>query len=434
MARGAPVEGGGRIARLLRRLGEGAEREAGSRSRPSATLERVLSVQPGDPGSVLEALLGSSADLDAGCVVTRTGDGWSVTAAVGLDGQPLGRRLAREAVEEGILSAATRGDVVVASLHGEAPLPIPATTRALCAVPVLDAAGVALALLLVGSRSAHRLGEEDVLAARVAGLRLLAHVHAASVGEELARSDESGRQATAFRDHVLAIVGHDLRNPLGAIVMSAALLQKKGGLAGWQGKTVDRIRGSAARMGRIIDDLLSYTRTRLGNGIPVHRGRADLHEIARRTIDELKVAHPGATIEVSASGDLGGEWDAARLEQVISNVVSNAVDHGTDDEPVRVTLRGDGDAVEIAVENRGEMPHEVLEHAFEAFCRGPEHTGKKASGLGLGLFIAREIVRRHGGEVWARSDCGSTRIVMRVPRRDVTPPVGSPPQAAGEVP
>jgi signal transduction histidine kinase len=132
---------------------------------------------------------------------------------------------------------------------------------------------------------------------------------------------------------------------------------------------------------------------------------------------ELRVAHPEAKIELSVVGDMGGEWDADRLEQVASNLISNAIDHGDDGQPIEIALRGGPDEVTLEVTNRGEVPKEVLDHAFEAFHRGPEQTGRKASGLGLGLYIAREIVRCHGGEIAIHSHEGATRIAMRLPRR-----------------
>ncbi|HET9594716.1 MAG TPA: HAMP domain-containing sensor histidine kinase, partial [Anaeromyxobacteraceae bacterium] len=217
---------------------------------------------------------------------------------------------------------------------------------------------------------------------------------------------------------VFAIVGHDLRNPLGAVVMSAALLKQKGGLSGWQARTVDRCRASALRMGRIIDDLLSYTRTRLGGGIPVERAATDLGAVVRRMVDELAAAHPEAQVLVETEGDLSGRWDPARLEQVVSNLVSNAIDHGAEGAPVRVHAAGEQEAVHLVVANRGEMPPGVVEHAFEAFQRGPESTGRKASGLGLGLFIAREIVRRHGGDIGVTCERGDTRVEVRLPRAE----------------
>jgi signal transduction histidine kinase len=144
-------------------------------------------------------------------------------------------------------------------------------------------------------------------------------------------------------------------------------------------------------------------------------------------VEELRVVHVGVRVDLRAHGDLRGEWDGARLEQVISNVVSNAIDHGEEGQPVHVSVSGDGEAVELAVENRGEMPREILDHAFEAFHRGPEQTGKKASGLGLGLFIAREIVQRHSGTIAAGSGNGCTRVVVRLPRRAGAPGVAAPP-------
>jgi signal transduction histidine kinase len=294
---------------------------------------------------------------------------------------------------------------------------LPAGTRAACAVPLLGRAGELLGVALFGSRSARDLGLEELLVARVAAERAARAIETSRLSADLARAEELVRRTSGFRDQVLAIVGHDLRNPLGTIVMSAALLQKRGGLAGWQAKTIDRVRSSTLRMGRIIDDLLSYTRTRLGGGIPIAPRAADLGDLTRKMLNELRVAHPEARIELSVEGDLGGEWDGDRLEQVASNLISNAIDHGDDGQPIDLALRGEPDEVTLEVTNRGEMPKEVLDHAFEAFHRGPEQTGRKASGLGLGLYIAREIVRCHGGEIAIHSHDGATQIVMRLPRR-----------------
>jgi signal transduction histidine kinase len=207
--------------------------------------------------------------------------------------------------------------------------------------------------------------------------------------------------------------------------MSAALLQKKGGLQGWQARTVERTRSSAGRMGRIIADLLSYTRTRLGNGIPIIRRRADLEQLVRRVADELQAANPGRAIVIAPSGDLCGEWDPDRLEQVASNLLSNAVDHGDPEVPIEVALTG-GEDVVLSVRNAGPaMPPEVLSHLFEPFSRAPDEKNRKASGLGLGLYISREIVRAHGGEIVAASrddpPPGETIVTVRLPRRPPDP-------------
>lgn len=249
--------------------------------------------------------------------------------------------------------------------------------------------------------------------------------------EALADARRAAEDATSRRrtvDYILGIVGHDLRNPLGAIHMSAALLQKRGALEGWQARTVDRMRSSAGRMARIIADLLTYTRTRLGNGLPIDRRAARLDEVVRRAVDELSAANPDREIPISVEGDLAGEWDPDRLEQLVSNLVSNALDHGDGGAPVRVELAGEPAACVLRVCNRGPIvPEEVRAHLFEPFSRPPDEKSRKGSGLGLGLFISREIVRGHGGEIAIASDApeggeGETVITVRLPRRpDVGP-------------
>jgi signal transduction histidine kinase len=342
-------------------------------------------------------------------VLVRRGDRLAPLAATGLDGAPPGA--------DGVVGEALRTRRLAATPPAAlAGAPFPAGTRAAAAAPILsrgEIAGVAVA----GSRSAAELPEAELLLLRLLAERSGRAIERLALVDSLADAEAAARRASGFRDQILGIVGHDLRNPLGAIAMSAALLGKRGGLGGWQAKTVARVRSSAGRMGRIIDDLLSYTRTRLGAGIPIEPRRADLRELAGRVVDELVANHPDTAIHLVAEGDLVGEWDPSRLEQVLSNLVSNAVDHGEPDHRVEVRLRGDGDLVELEVLNRGEIPPVVLEHAFEPFRRPPDHEARRASGLGLGLFIAREIVRGHGGDIAVRSAAGETRLAVRLPRR-----------------
>ncbi len=256
--------------------------------------------------------------------------------------------------------------------------------------------------------------------ARVAGLeRDNEGLRDALRESDRARSGDTARRTAAFREQILGIVGHDLRNPLGAIVMSVALLQKQGKLEGWQAKTVDRIRSSAGRMSRIIDDLLSYTRTRLGSGIPIEPRPTRLDTICQRVLDELRAVNPDRGLDLAVQGDPAGHWDPDRLEQVVSNLVSNAIDHGDPGSPVQVNLEGTGELLVLAVQNRGDpFPPEVLAHAFEPFHKGPEETSRRSSGLGLGLFIAREIVRGHRGEISIHSTEGAgTLLTVKLPRR-----------------
>jgi signal transduction histidine kinase len=398
---------------------QSAEHEAAERAHLDDALERLLDARlPRERGvaPLLEAVAQAFPAVDAACVLLCEGDAWDVRASLGCD--PSHGRVAAPAAGPAAEAARVRRPVLAAGDEARAAVPpLPPGTVAAYAVPLLARVDALVGVALFGSRSTRDLAREALLGARVAAARAEHALDRARLELELARADEVARRTATFHDQILAIVGHDLRNPLGAIVMSAALLQKRGGLAGWQAKTVDRARASAARMGRIISDLLSYTRTRLGGGIPLARRRADVGEVTARTVEELRAVHPDATIQIAQEGDLAGDWDADRLEQVASNLVSNAIDHGAEGQPVEVRLRGDGDAVRLEVTNRGEMPPEVLAHAFEAFHRGPEQTGRKASGLGLGLYIAREIVLRHGGDIAVDSAAGATRIAVVLPRR-----------------
>jgi signal transduction histidine kinase len=318
--------------------------------------------------------------------------------------------LAAEALASGELRAAT-----------EPGPPFPPGTRMGAAAPVC--AGATRGALLLGARDGV-LGRDALLLLRAAADRagLLAdrerlERERAEAAEAARRVEEEANRRRHAVDTILGIVGHDLRNPLGAVHMSAALLMKRGGLEGWQARTVERMRSSAGRMGRIIADLLSYTRTRLGSGIPIQPREADLGAVVRRVVDELRAANPDREIEIVAAGDLCGTWDPDRLEQVASNLVSNAVDHGEPGRPVRVALAGEGGEVVLTVRNEGPgMPPEVLAHLFEPFSRPPDERSRKASGLGLGLFIAREIVRGHGGVISAKAADGETAVTVRLPR------------------
>jgi signal transduction histidine kinase len=141
--------------------------------------------------------------------------------------------------------------------------------------------------------------------------------------------------------------------------------------------------------------------------------------VVGRVVDELRAANPDREIRVEApeGEDLAGPWDPDRLEQVASNLVSNAVDHGDPGTPVRVELAGEDRAVSLTVRNAGPgLPPEVMQHLFEPFSRPPDEQSRKASGLGLGLFICREIVRGHGGDISAHASEGAMAVTVRLPR------------------
>jgi PAS domain S-box-containing protein len=225
------------------------------------------------------------------------------------------------------------------------------------------------------------------------------------------------RHSSELREQLIGVVGHDLRNPLNAISASAFLLRRDGELDAGALRAVERIRTSASRMGRMINDILDFARSNTSGGLPIHRERVNLHDICRTTLEELQVAHPDWRLELEARGDGWGWWDGDRLAQVVGNLVSNGMQHGKAGTPVRITVQDDSADVRLSVHNEGEpIPLELQAALFQPFRRGT--TGKAATySVGLGLFIVREVARAHGGEVTVRSsqDAGTT-FTVRLPR------------------
>ncbi|HVK74716.1 MAG TPA: sensor histidine kinase [Kofleriaceae bacterium] len=256
----------------------------------------------------------------------------------------------------------------------------------------------------------------------VARLRSLQYVGAALDDAVAVAVDCYVRERDSLRDVFVGILGHDLRAPLQAILAAADLLipddELEGGAAPDPTRVAERIKRYTFRMARMIDQLLDYTRGRLGGGIPVARAPVDLVPLVANIVDEHAAAHPDRSLSFTAPparGGVVGEWDGARLEQLVSNLVQNALQHGAD--PITVDLLDDGDAVRLVVTNAGEMPREVQIGVFEPF-RAPARKGS----LGLGLFIVREIARAHGGEVRVDSNAGvGTRFTVRLPKAAVAP-------------
>src|SRR5262249_17465874 len=143
-------------------------------------------------------------------------------------------------------------------------------------------------------------------------------------------------------------------------------------------------------------DIMDFARGRLGGGIPAQRRRMDLSEVCKHTVEELAAAYPNKTIQFHADGNNWGRWDADRVAQVISNLVSNAVQHGQKDTPIETTVADAGEHVELSVHNQGPpIPTELIPVLFEPFHRG--------AGLGLGLFIVKAILDAHGASITVRS-------------------------------
>jgi len=225
-------------------------------------------------------------------------------------------------------------------------------------------------------------------------------------------------QLTRSRDLLLGTLGHDLRTPLNAILLTAAHLRRMatGEEISEAAQTLIR---SGASMKALLDDLIDFNRTKLGLGINITKEVCDL---SRHFTDEIAVqqaANPGRDIQIQISGPTQGCWDAMRLQQVLRNLVSNAVKYGSKDTPVVVNVAGTEKEVCIQVANRGPgIEGADFERIFDPLTRGAVEGGarKGEGGLGLGLYIVREVANAHGGRVEVRSNSEETVFTVHVPR------------------
>ena len=236
---------------------------------------------------------------------------------------------------------------------------------------------------------------------------------------DLTRFDESIDQAITeaisyytktidhSRDLFLAVLSHDLRNPIGAMKMSAQLVLNIGALNERQTAFVSQIVASAGRATEIIDHLLDLTRARLGSGLEVIKKDMDMAFVSRQLVDEMRAMHPSRTFKLEISGETEGKWDKARIGQVFSNLLGNAVQYGFKDLPIGVTIKGDPEAVSVSVHNDGiPIPPDAIGGIFNELTRaGGEKSanGQESTNLGLGLYITKEIVSAHGGTVGVTS-------------------------------
>jgi PAS domain S-box-containing protein len=221
---------------------------------------------------------------------------------------------------------------------------------------------------------------------------------------ERKRAVERMQEEAQFRERFIGILGHDLRNPLNAIMLSARQLRRRGAMSSMQQQLAQRIETSAARMGNMISDILDLTRARLSGGIPLHLAPTSLPAVCRQVVEELSVAHPGRDVLVQAEGGGEGIWDPERLAQVVSNLVGNALEHGERQGPIFVRCRDDAEQQVLEISNPGTpIPDHRLATLFDPFRQVGVTRSGRGSGLGLGLFIVRELVEAHGGQVTVRS-------------------------------
>jgi signal transduction histidine kinase len=227
-----------------------------------------------------------------------------------------------------------------------------------------------------------------------------------------AQTESMARYAKMLREAqnlFLAILGHDVRTPLGAISMGAQVLLQDQSLPSKALKVGLRIFNSAKRMEAIVRDLLDFSTTHLGDGIPVDPATVDLAEIAYRVVEEARTFHPDRQIELATEGDATGAWDEQRMAQAFSNLISNAVQHGKPDTVIKVAIRGLEDEVVYEVRNEADViPPAKLRTLFDPVKRfairpASERVASRVQNLGLGLYVVKQIVAAHEGQVCVAS-------------------------------
>lgn len=240
-----------------------------------------------------------------------------------------------------------------------------------------------------------------------------------SLTESVARYSTMLRESQSV---FMAILGHDVRNPLGAISMGAQLLMLDGALEPSHQLTARRILGSTNRVNELMADLLDFSTTHLGSGIPIRTGAYDLGPQCSMVVDEIRGFHPDRKVVLELTGALEVEWDRARINQALSNLIGNAIEHGDPAQPVWVCASGDGDSVVMSVQNMGPvMDASHLRTVFDParrFAMTPVAERNHGSGhLGLGLYITREIISAHGGSISvSSSEIEGTSFTLRLPR------------------
>jgi len=228
------------------------------------------------------------------------------------------------------------------------------------------------------------------------------------------------RRAEQLQRHLLGVVGHDLRSPLMAITASAELIQSS--IPGErEQRSLGRILRAAQRIDGIIRALVDYTLVHVGSGIPLQRRRTELGAIARGVAEEAETVHAGRRVKVSVPESIAGDWDPDRVGQALANLVGNALDYSPAESAVEVACRAERGEGVVEVRNEGApIAPELIPCLFEPFRRGSEERVQRRKGLGLGLYIARQIVLAHGGAIEVRSAEGSgTTFTLRLPRAAV---------------
>jgi len=249
--------------------------------------------------------------------------------------------------------------------------------------------------------------------------------------QQLAQSLKERTETLRVNEMFTAVLGHDLRGPLSAMMMAAEILSRRDDPAVHE--VGARLLRSGRWMGRMIEDMLDLARTRVGSGMPVKRTRCDLGALADRVVQERHCTAPERALEVKRLGDLVGEWDEDRMTQVVSNLIGNALRHGDAQQPVDIELDGlAADEVVMTVGNGGVIAPDVMPHIFDLFTQADRSLDRAAGGLGIGLSLAQRLVALHGGSIEAHSppdgQSRGSEFVVRLPLLP-TPPERPTPRA-----
>lgn len=252
--------------------------------------------------------------------------------------------------------------------------------------------------------------------------------------QELIRFNEAIDQAVAesvesfstgikqSRDIFTAILGHDLRNPLSAIMTGSMYLEKVLPADSDPRQVATSIHNSSLRMQTLINDLLDVSRKHLGGDLPISLVNVELEQVCKQVLGEIGLANPHVELPLLVDGDTSGRWDRDRMAQVVSNLVGNALQHGAKGNPITVSIVGKAGDVELSVHNWGPViPTAAIHEIFEPTKRlseGREDAKYKGS-LGLGLYIVNLVVQSHAGTISVTSTTEEgttfTAILPRTP-------------------
>ncbi|OLF56306.1 sensor histidine kinase [Pseudomonas chlororaphis] len=241
-----------------------------------------------------------------------------------------------------------------------------------------------------------------------------------AIDEAMAESTTAyAEQVARSRDIFLAILGHDLRAPLQAVSMSTELLARKFALDTEALAYVARIKSGSRHMTAMVGDLLEFVRSRLGSGLPIEPAPMDLASAAKAAMDEACAGHPECTPVLSFEGDSHGIWDRGRIEQMLQNLIGNALQHGGANRSVTLSITGGAEQVLLSIHNQGlPIPQDALATLFDPLVRSSgEELGDTSTSLGLGLFIVKEVIDAHQGSIEvSSSESAGTTFSVTLPR------------------